>query len=107
MKFDVLGVPEGPVVTAEAAEAMAVGARRVLRRRRRPRRSPAWPDRPSRTAQQPGTVFVGLAMDDDVESIRLQLPGDRERVRQFATISALDLLRHRLTEFLGQRSSPD
>src|SRR5437899_1263131 len=30
VKFDVLGVPEGPVVTAEAAQAMAAGARRVL-----------------------------------------------------------------------------
>ena len=30
VKFDVLGVPEGPVVTPEAAAAMAVGAQRVL-----------------------------------------------------------------------------
>ena len=30
VKFDVLGVPEGPVVSAEAAKAMAEGARRVL-----------------------------------------------------------------------------
>ena len=30
VKYDVLGVPEGPVVSAEAAEAMAVGACRVL-----------------------------------------------------------------------------
>ena len=31
VKFEVLGVPEGPVVSAEAASAMATGARRVLR----------------------------------------------------------------------------
>src|SRR5262249_56046218 len=30
VKFDLLGVPEGPVVSAAAAEAMATGARRVL-----------------------------------------------------------------------------
>src|SRR6202035_5350359 len=30
VKFDVLGVPEGPVVTAEAAEAMASGVRKLL-----------------------------------------------------------------------------
>ena len=30
VKFDVLGVPEGPVVSLEAAAAMAAGARRVL-----------------------------------------------------------------------------
>ena len=30
VKFDLLGVPDGPVVSADAAAAMAVGARRVL-----------------------------------------------------------------------------
>ena len=30
VKVDVLGVPEGPVVTPEAAAAMALGAQRVL-----------------------------------------------------------------------------
>ena len=30
VKFDLLGVAEGPVVSAAAAEAMAIGARRVL-----------------------------------------------------------------------------
>jgi nicotinamide-nucleotide amidase len=38
VKFDVLDVPEGPVVSAEAAEAMALGVRRPYRHRcRRPR----------------------------------------------------------------------
>jgi nicotinamide-nucleotide amidase len=46
--------------------------------------------------ERPGTVFVGLDLDGTVESVRLQLPGDRPRVRQFATISALGLLRSRL-----------
>jgi nicotinamide-nucleotide amidase len=45
----------------------------------------------------PGTVFVGLAFSDrPTESRELRLPGDRERVRQYAAISALDLLRRAL-----------
>ena len=47
--------------------------------------------------QPPGTLFIGLALPgQEAESIEARLPGDRERVRQFATISALDLLRRRL-----------
>ena len=46
--------------------------------------------------QPAGTVFVGLWLDGEASAQKLQLPGDRPRVRQFAAISALDLLRHRL-----------
>ena len=48
--------------------------------------------------QPVGTVFIGLAIDDDVESVQLQLPGDRRRIREFTVISALNLLRQRLLE---------
>jgi nicotinamide mononucleotide (NMN) deamidase PncC len=41
-------------------------------------------------------VFVGLSIGDEVFSQRFTLPGDRERIRQFATINALDLLRKAL-----------
>ena len=41
---------------------------------------------------------MGLALDGRVEAARVHLPGDRERVRQFATISLLNLLRMRLLE---------
>ncbi|MBI2710532.1 MAG: nicotinamide-nucleotide amidohydrolase family protein [Actinobacteria bacterium] len=96
VKFDLLDVPEGPVVTAEAAEAMAAGARRVLDAdvglSVTGVAGPAAQD-----GEEPGTVYVGLALGDQVESVRLRLPGDRERVRQFACISALDVLRHRLS----------
>jgi nicotinamide-nucleotide amidase len=45
----------------------------------------------------PGTVFVGLALPEGFGDAReLRLPGDRERVRQYAAISALDLLRRAL-----------
>ena len=45
---------------------------------------------------EPGTVWVGLWLGGRAEAVRLSLPFDRPRVRQFTTISALDLLRRRL-----------
>ena len=95
VKFDVLEVPEGPVVSAPASEAMARGARRVLNAdiglATTGVAGPAEQD-----GQPVGTVFVGLAMGDDVEAIELRLPGDRRRIREFAAISAMNLLRLRL-----------
>ncbi len=44
-------------------------------------------------AQAPGTVFVGLDLAGEVGSVELHLPGDRPRVRAYASISALDVLR--------------
>lgn len=47
-----------------------------------------------------GTVFIGLALPGERVLVRqLHLPGERAQVRQYATISALDLLRR---ELLGQ-----
>jgi nicotinamide-nucleotide amidase len=97
VKFSVLGVPEGPVVTEEAAIAMAVGATKVLG-------SDvglgvtgvAGPD--EQEGQPVGTVFMGVALDGKTDAVHVRLPGDRDRVRQFAAISLMDLLRHRLLE---------
>lgn len=44
-----------------------------------------------------GLVFVALASSDGTEVRRVQLPGDRERIRIFSTNTALDLLRRKLT----------
>jgi competence/damage-inducible protein CinA-like protein len=96
VKFSLLGVPEGPVVTARAAEAMASGARRVLGSdvglAVTGVAGPAEQD-----GQPVGTVFIGLAIDGNMESVELHLPGDRGRIREFTVISALDLLRRRLS----------
>ena len=43
-----------------------------------------------------GTIFVGFAGPDTIEAIRFAMPGDRPRIRGFATQAALDLLRRRL-----------
>ena len=46
--------------------------------------------------QPVGTVFLGLALGEHVEAREVRLPGDPDRVRQYAVISVLDLLRRRL-----------
>jgi nicotinamide-nucleotide amidase len=97
VKFDLLDVPEGPVVSEEAAKAMASGARKVLGADIG--LSVTGVAGPAEQDGQPvGTVFFGLAMNGSAEAMRVQLPGDRDRVRQFAAISLLDLLRRRLLE---------
>jgi nicotinamide-nucleotide amidase len=95
VKFDVLDVPNGPVVSAEAVEAMALGAQRVLGADvGLAVTGVAGPE--EQDGQPVGTVFIGLAMDGGVESRQLLLPGDRRRIREFTSISALDWLRQRL-----------
>jgi nicotinamide-nucleotide amidase len=44
----------------------------------------------------PGTVCLGVAIGERTASSTVRLPGDRARVAQFATISAMDLLRREL-----------
>jgi nicotinamide-nucleotide amidase len=95
VKFDLLGVPEGPVVSEEAAVAMARGARRALEA-----------DvglgitgvaGPATQEDQPvGTVFMAVADKEGVEAREIHLPGDRQHIRQFGAISLLDLVRQRL-----------
>ncbi|MBW8827372.1 MAG: competence/damage-inducible protein A [Acidobacteria bacterium] len=96
VKFDVLGVRRGPVVSAECAEQMADGVRRVLRSD--VGLSVTGVAGPAEQEGQPvGTVFLGIALGESTESIELHLGGgSRIRIRQFATISLLDQLRHRL-----------
>jgi nicotinamide-nucleotide amidase len=96
VKFNILEVPEGPVVSEAAAIAMAEGARRVLGADvGLSITGVAGPD--PQDGQPPGTVFVGLALPKaDPEAVAFTVPGDRDRVRQYATIAALDLLRRRV-----------
>lgn len=95
VKFDVLGVPRGPVVSDEAAIAMAEGACRVLGADVAVSvTGVAGPDQ--QEGVPVGTVFMGTCVEGESDSFMVRLPGDRERVRQFAAISVLDLLRRRL-----------
>lgn len=95
VKFDLLGVPRGPVVSAGAAEAMARGVRTLLGSDvSLSVTGVAGPE--EQDGQPAGTVFVGLAIGDRVEHVELHLPGDRPRVRAYSAISALDALRRAL-----------
>ena len=48
------------------------------------------------SGERPGTVYLGLARERGTESRLVRLPGDRDRVRQYAVISVLDFLRQQL-----------
>jgi nicotinamide-nucleotide amidase len=96
VKRDVLGVTAEHVVSRECAEQMAEGAQRVLGADVAiAATGVAGPD--AQDAQPVGTVWFGLAVPGaPVEAVEARLPGDRFRIRQFATITLLNLLRLRL-----------
>ncbi|MDP2293426.1 MAG: competence/damage-inducible protein A [Actinomycetota bacterium] len=95
VKFDLLGVPQGPVVSEAAAAAMARGAQRVLHSH--VVLSLTGVAGPAEQDGMPvGTLCVGIAIGDEVLTRTLRLPGQRDQMRQMSVISALDLLRRTL-----------
>jgi nicotinamide-nucleotide amidase len=96
VKHSALGVTAERVVSAECAEQMAAGVKKMMGADVGiSTTGVAGPD--PLEDQPPGTVFLGLAIGDaPPESVHVQLPGDRLRVRQFSAISLLSLLRARL-----------
>ena len=95
VKFDLLEVPEGPVVSEAAAMAMAHGVRRLLGADvGLSTTGVAGPT--EQEGQPPGTVWLGLAIEDEVDAVLVQLPGDRDRIRQMSVICLVDRLRRRL-----------
>lgn len=100
VKFDLLDVPEGPVVSERAARAMAEGVRRRLGAD--VGISVTGVAGPAEQEGQPvGTVFLGVAVGGTSHAVGTRLPGDRQRIREFSTISVLNLLRERLTARSG------
>jgi len=98
VKRALLGVDADPVVSADAARQMAEGARRVLRADvGLGITGVAGPD--EQDGRAPGTVYAGLALPNkETDVVELHVPGDRERVRQYSVISALDALRRELLQ---------
>lgn len=97
MKNKLLGVPEGMLaqftaVSEPVAEAMAQGAREHT--------GSTWglsvTGYAGPTGTQVGLVYLGLAGPDFLQSRRLQLSGDRSRIRSMTTTFALDWLRKTL-----------
>jgi nicotinamide-nucleotide amidase len=96
VKRELLGVKADLVVSEDAAREMADGARRALDADVGISvTGVAGPTEQDGVAV--GTVCFGIALPDrPTEAVSTRLPGDRERIRQFATISLLNLLRQRL-----------
>lgn len=93
VKFDVLGVTPGPVVSESAAIEMARGVRRVLKSDvALAVTGVAGPD--EQDGRPVGTLCVGVVLEDGSEhSVTSVLPGQRDQMRQFSVITALSFLR--------------
>ena len=98
VKRSVLGVTAEKVISGECAIQMADGARRVLGTD--VGISVTGVAGPAEQEGQPvGTVWFGVSIGEGpTEAVQGRLPGDRPRIRQFATISVMDLLRRRLLD---------
>jgi nicotinamide-nucleotide amidase len=96
VKRSLLGVTAPSVVSEQAAREMAEAAQRVLGADVGiAATGVAGPTEQDGVAV--GTVYFGLAIPGvPTEVVSTRLPGDRERLRQFSTISLLNLLRQRL-----------
>lgn len=96
VKFDVLDVDRGPVVSEQAAIQMALGVQRVLGADvALSVTGVAGPD--EQDGQQVGTLCIGVAMPDGAtHATTAILPGLRDQMRQFSVITALDFLRRLL-----------
>ena len=91
VKFDLLDVDPGPVLTARAAEQMATGVRTLMHADIGVSTTGvAGPD--TEEGQPVGTVFVGIATPGDVHCHELHLGGDPDRIRAEAADFALGQL---------------
>jgi nicotinamide-nucleotide amidase len=95
VKFELLGVNNGPVVSEQAAIEMARGAARLLRCD--VALAVTGVAGPTEQDGMPvGTLCVGLVWPGGELTRTLRLPGQREQMRQFSVINSLDLLRKTL-----------
>ena len=88
IKFQLLGVPDGPVVSADAAIAMARGVRELLETE--VGISITGVAGPATEEGQPvGTVFIGVSGPDGSHVVPLLIEGSPERIRSVAVDRAL------------------
>jgi nicotinamide-nucleotide amidase len=101
VKFDVLGVTPGPVVTAECAQQMATGVRALLAGDIAVATTGA--GGPGSAEGQPaGTVFVAVETPSRRTVHGYQLDGDPEQVVKRATLQALRDLHAAAAQMGGQ-----
>ncbi len=97
VKTSLLGAPDGPSVSEEMVEAMALGAcERLGADVSVATTGVAGPD--GWEGIPPGTVWVATCVNGEVESHMLRYKFDRERIRNYTTITVLNMLRERLLE---------
>lgn len=96
VKFELLSVSRGPVVSESAAKELAVGVRKTLGSDiGLAVTGVAGPT--EQDGVKVGTLCVGLAMPNgDMRATTFSLPYGREQMRQFSVISALNFLRQSL-----------
>ncbi len=96
VKFELLSVSRGPVVSESAAKEMAIGVRKTLGSDiGLAVTGVAGPT--EQDGVKVGTLCVGLAMPNgDMRATTFSLPYGREQMRQFSVISALNFLRQSL-----------
>jgi len=100
VKFNLLDVPEGPVISEAAALAMATGAREVLKADVGiAATGVAGPD--PAEGHEAGTVCIAVVIGDPDDggvtaTAQLRLPGRRNQIREFTVITLLGLLRREL-----------
>ena len=95
VKQRLLGVEPGPVVNAETAEQMARGVAELLGAQVAVATTGVGGPEPEE-GEPAGTVWVGVHVDGEVTTYRLQVPGDPERVCTGAAEQAVQLLAQRL-----------
>jgi nicotinamide-nucleotide amidase len=97
VKHAVLGVPEGPVVSAEAARAMGVGVRELLDADLGVAVTGVGGPQPQ-SGQEPGTVFLAVVDGSAAgsEPVLRHLDGDPGEVCAATVTAALELLVERL-----------
>ena len=88
-------MPPGPIVSREAAMAMANGVRQALNAE--VGLAVTGVASPSESSELPvGTVFFGFAIGDQIDAVSAAMPGDRNRIREYSVINLLNFLRREL-----------
>jgi nicotinamide-nucleotide amidase len=106
VKHDVLDVPDGPVVSATAASAMARGVRRLLKADVAVAVTGA--GGPSgQDGREPGTVFVAFDGGDEHRVMRLHLDDEPKVVCATTAAAALRVLIEGLEVLAGEREITD
>jgi nicotinamide-nucleotide amidase len=92
LRFGTLDLAEGAVSPQEAAKAMALGIRKIMVADVGLAAVASEEDENTEKSTT-GTVYLAVAIGDDVTAQCVHLPGDRERIQQFAVIGLLNMLR--------------